>query len=242
MQCGGAARVWTVHPGTLNDRRNKGAHSKMLFDMQALGAQDSYKLLVATIVPRPIAWVTTMDVDGHLNAAPYSFFNAVSGYPPVVCFGIGGRSPGDAKDTGNIIRRTGEFVVNLVSQTTAEAMNVTAIEFGPEVNEIKEAGLTTVASVKVKPPRIAESPVSMECERLVLVEVGNDRTVVLGRVLAMHVRDDCVMDAEKCYIDTPKLDLIGRMHGRGWYSRTTDRFDMPRIELPDWQKRHTAAD
>jgi flavin reductase (DIM6/NTAB) family NADH-FMN oxidoreductase RutF len=214
----------------------------MLFDMQALSAQDTYKLLVATVVPRPIAWVTTQSPEGVLNAAPYSFFNAVSGHPPVVCFGIGGRKPGDAKDTGNNIRRTGQFVVNLVSQATAEAMNVTAIDFGPEVDELAEAGLTTLPSTRVAPPRIAESPVSMECERLVLVDVGTERTVVLGRVLAMHVRDDCVMDAARCYIDTPKLDLIGRMHGRGWYARTTDRFDLPRIDLADYQRTADAAE
>jgi flavin reductase (DIM6/NTAB) family NADH-FMN oxidoreductase RutF len=209
----------------------------MLFDMAGLSPKDTYKLLVATVVPRPIAWVTTLDVDGRVNAAPFSFFNAVSGHPPILCFGIGGREPGDVKDTGNIIRRTGQFVVNLVSDENARAMNVTAIEFGPEVEELHEAGLTMLPSVRVKPRRIAESPVAMECERLVTVEVGNDRAVLLGRVLAMHVRDDCVMDAAKCYIDTPKLNLIGRMHGRGWYARTTDRFEMPRIDVTDWTGR-----
>lgn len=214
----------------------------MLFDMESLGPQDTYKLLVATVVPRPIAWVVTQDPEGRLNAAPFSFFNAMSGHPPVVCFGIGGRAPGDAKDTGWNIRRTGQFVVNLVSEETAEAMNITAIDFGPEVNELAEAGLTTIASLKVKPPRIAESPVAMECERLAIVEVGVDRSIVLGRVVAMHVRDDCVLDPRKCYIDTPKLNLIGRMHGRGWYARTTDRFEMPRIDAADWKRRGEAAE
>lgn len=209
----------------------------MMFDMQALGPQDTYKLLVATVVPRPIAWVTTLDANGVLNAAPYSFFNAMSGSPPVVCFGIGGRRPADAKDTGNNIRATGQFVVNLVSYDTAEAMNVCAIDFPPEVDELHQAGLTTMPSTRVRPPRIAESPVSMECERLVLVDVGIDRTVVMGTVVALHVRDDCVLDAAKCYIDTPKLDLVGRMHGRGWYARTTDRFEMPRIDVASWKMR-----
>ncbi|GAN76906.1 flavin reductase family protein [Acidisphaera rubrifaciens] len=209
----------------------------MMFDMQALGPQDTYKLLVATVVPRPIAWVTTLDADGVLNAAPYSFFNAMSGSPPVVCFGIGGRRPADAKDTGNNIRATGQFVVNLVSYDTAEGMNVCAIDFPPEVDELHQAGLTAIHSERVRPPRIAESPVSMECERLVLVDVGIDRTVVMGTVVAMHVRDDCVLDAAKCYIDTPKLDLVGRMHGRGWYARTTDRFEMPRIDVASWKLR-----
>jgi flavin reductase (DIM6/NTAB) family NADH-FMN oxidoreductase RutF len=216
-------------------RKLKG--TPMLFDMSKLDAQNTYKLLIATVVPRPIAWVTTLDEDGALNAAPFSFFNAVSGSPPVICFGIGGRKPGDAKDTGNNIRRTGQFVVNLVSDALAEAMNVTAIDFAPDVNEFHESGVTPAPSALVKPPRILESPVSMECERLVIVDVGIDRSVVLGKVLAMHVRDDCVMDAARCYIDTPKLDLVGRMHGAGWYTRTRDRFEMPRIDVGDWTPR-----
>lgn len=208
----------------------------MLFEMDKLSATDTYKLLTSTVVPRPIAWVVTEDPHGARNAAPFSFFNAVSGHPPIVAFGIGGRHPGDAKDTGNNIRATGQFVINLVNQANAEAMNVTAIDFPPEVDEFAEAGLTFLPSVKVKPPRIAQSPVAFECERLVIVDVGIDRSVVLGRVLAIHIADDCVLDPVKCYVDTPKLDLIGRMHGSGWYARMTDRFEMPRIPLHDWKK------
>jgi flavin reductase (DIM6/NTAB) family NADH-FMN oxidoreductase RutF len=184
----------------------------MLFDFADTTNKDIYKLLVATIGPRPIAWVTTQDVDGTVNAAPFSFFNAMSGNPPVIAFGIGG----------------------LCSFELAEPMNITAIDFPKGVDELKEAGLTTAPSKHIKVPRIAEAPVSMECERLVIVDVGIDRAVVLGKVLAIYVRDDCVLDKDKCYIDTPKLDLIGRMHGAGWYSRVTDRFEMPRIELADW--------
>jgi flavin reductase (DIM6/NTAB) family NADH-FMN oxidoreductase RutF len=154
----------------------------------------------------------------------------------VVCIGIGGRKPGDIKDTGNNIRATGEFVVNLVSADTAEQMNITAIDFGPEVNEISEAGLTTLPSHHVKPPRIAESPVALECERLQIVDLNTDRAIVMGRVLAIHVRDDAVLDPERCYIDTPALDLIGRLHGAGWYTRTRDRFEMKRLEESAWRK------
>jgi flavin reductase (DIM6/NTAB) family NADH-FMN oxidoreductase RutF len=209
----------------------------MLFEMDKLSETDTYKLLVSTVVPRPIAWVVTQDPDGAINAAPYSFFNAVSGNPPIVTFGIGGRGAGDAKDTGNNIRRTGQFVVNLVNNATAEAMNITAIDFPHSVDELKEAGLSLIPSSKVKPPRIAESPVAFECERLVTIDVADDRTIVLGKVVAIHIADDCVLDAAKCYVDTPKLDLIGRMHGRGWYTRTTDRFEMPRIELDGWNRK-----
>jgi len=213
----------------------------MLFDFLDTSNENVYKLLVATIGPRPIAWVTTRDVDGSINTAPFSFFNAMSGNPPVVAFGIGGRGPGDVKDTGGNIRRTGQFVVNLVSYELAEQMNVTAIDFPKEVDELKEAGLTTAPSLHVKPPRIAEAPVAMECERLVIVDVGIDRAVVLGKVVAMYVRDDCVLNKERCYIDTPKLDLIGRMHGAGWYSRVTDRFELPRIAVADWPVRKAKA-
>ena len=209
----------------------------MLFDFDTLSPQDRYKLLVSTVGPRPIAWVVTQDANGLVNAAPFSFFNAISGDPPLVIIGIGGRKPGDAKDTGNNIRETGQFVVNMVSDANAQAMNVTAIDFPAGVDEIKEAGLTTVASVKIKPPRIAESPVAFECERFMNIDVGTDRTLIIGRVLAVHVRDDAVLNAERCYIDNEKLDLIGRLHGAGWYSRTRDRFDMPRIQLADWTRR-----
>lgn len=209
----------------------------MLFDFETLAHRECYKLLVATVVPRPIAWVVTLGPDGRRNAAPYSFFNVLSGEPPLVAIGIGGRKPGDAKDTGNNIRQSAQFVVNLVSHATAEAMNITAIDFPPEVDEIAEAGLTTLPSVKVAPPRIAESPVAMECERFTTLEVGVDRSIVIGRVLAMHIDDSCVLDPARRYVDTPKLDLIGRMHGAGWYSRTTDRFELPRIAEADWVRK-----
>ena len=111
----------------------------MLFECDKTSSENIYKLLVSTVVPRPIAWVTTRDIDGTVNAAPFSFFNAVSGNPPVVAIGIGGRAPGDVKDTGGNIRRTGEFVVNLVSNALAEKMNITAIDFGKDVNELAES-------------------------------------------------------------------------------------------------------
>lgn len=209
----------------------------MLFDFETLSAQERYKLLVSTVVPRPIAWVVTQDPAGTLNAAPYSFFNVMSGDPPVLVIGIGGRKPGDAKDTGQNIRETGQFTVCLVNHATSEQMNITAIDFPPEIDEISEAKLTTLPSTRIKPPRIAESPVAFECERMMGIELGIDRSLVLGRVVAMHVRDDCVLDAARCYIDTPKLDLIGRMHGAGWYAKTSDLYEQPRIPLGDWPKR-----
>jgi flavin reductase (DIM6/NTAB) family NADH-FMN oxidoreductase RutF len=213
----------------------------MLFDFAEIAPAECYKLLVSTVTPRPIAWVVSQDANGVLNAAPFSFFNAFAGDPPVVGIGIGSHKPGRPKDTRANIRETRQFVVNLVSEETAQAMNVTGIEFDHGVNELMQAGLTTLPSVRVKPPRIAESPVSMECELMQIVDLGSTNGLVLGRVLAMHVRDDAVIDAAKHYIDTPKLKLIGRMHGRGWYARTSDLFEMPRIPVEQWKKTSEVA-
>ena len=207
----------------------------MLFDFQQISSKERYKLLVSTVTPRPIAWVVSQDARGIVNAAPFSFFNAFSGDPPVVGIGIGSRKPGQAKDSRANIRETGQFVVNLVSEETAEAMNVTGIEFDPGINELEQAGLTALRSSRVRPPRIAESPVAMECELLQIVELG-ESGLVLGRVLAMHVRDEAVIDALKYSIDTPRLNLIGRMHGSGWYVRTSDLFELPRLQVGTWKK------
>jgi len=209
----------------------------MLFDFAGLEPRNRYKLLVSTIVPRPIAWVVSQDEQGRRNAAPFSFFNAFAQEPPLICIGIGGRDSGAAKDTAENIRATCEFVVNLVSEDVAPNMNVTAIDFGPGVDELAEAGLATAPSVRVRPPRIAASPVAMECERLQIIDLPEERALVLGRVVAMHVRDDAVLDAARCTIDTPRLGLIGRMHGRGWYARTSDLFDMPRLTLAQHKAR-----
>jgi flavin reductase (DIM6/NTAB) family NADH-FMN oxidoreductase RutF len=209
----------------------------MLFDFETLSPQECYKLMTATIVPRPIAWVVTQDAQGRRNAAPFSFFNAFANEPPIVVIGVGGRSDGSEKDTATNIRTSGEFVVNLVSAANGEAMNITAIDFPPGVDELAEAGLTTIPSTKVKPPRIAESPVAFECTRFTTLELGHDRALVIGRVLAMHIRDDAVRNAEKCYVDTPALDLLGRMHGAGGYIHTRDIFQIPRIDVKDWVRK-----
>ena len=206
----------------------------MLFDFKDIPSKECYKLLVSTVTPRPIAWVVSQDAKGVLNAGAFSFFNAFSGDPPVVGIGVGSHKPGRPKDTRVNILETGEFVVNLVSEKNAQQMNITSIEFESDVNELEQAGLTPLPSVRVKPPRIAESPVAMECELMQIVELG-ESGLVLGRVLAMHIQDEMVLDAASYYIDTPKLKLIGRMHGRGWYARTSDLFEMPRIPVGDWK-------
>ncbi len=212
----------------------------MLFDLAAITPDDGYKLAVSTIAPRPIAWVTSIDAAGVVNAAPFSFFNVVASAPLIVAVGIGPKRAGP-KDTAANIQQTGEFVVNLVSEEVAGHMNITAIDFPAGHDELAEAQLTPAACAKVRPPRILESPVSLECRTHTVVRTGCHH-VVLGEAVAIWVRDDCVLDAVKCYIDTPKLGLIGRMHGRGWYVRTTDLMEMDRLRLADWQARTNAAD
>lgn len=206
----------------------------MLFDFSAISPRERYKLLLSTIVPRPIAWIVTVDASGSVNAAPFSFFNAFAVDPPVVGIGIGSLDSGQPKDSRRNIRDTRQFVVNLVSEEMAAAMNVTAIAFEPGVSELSEAGLETQPSAYVKPPRIAGSPAAMECELLQIVDLGPDTGLVLGRVLAMHVREDVVIDPAQHNIDTLKLGLIGRMHAN-WYTRTSDVFRMERITPADWQ-------
>ncbi|HWF38809.1 MAG TPA: flavin reductase family protein [Candidatus Acidoferrales bacterium] len=213
----------------------------MLFNFEEIPPRECYKLLVSTVTPRPIAWVVSLDISGNLNAAPFSFFNAFSGDPPVVGIGVGSHKLPEPKDTRANIRETGEFVVNLVSEETAAAMNITAIEFNRGVNELGKTNLTTTPSSRVKPPRIVESPVALECKLMQIVELGPSNGLVLGRVVAMHVHDDAVIDPVKNYINTPKLHLIGRMHGASWYVRTTDLFEMPRISLEKWNEEESAS-
>ena len=169
----------------------------MHFDLAAIPANEAYKLLVSTVVPRPIALATTVDANGRVNAAPFSFFNAVSSVPPVVVLGI---SPGDPdappsdgyKDTERNIRDTGEFVVNLVDEAIAERMNVCAVDFPNTVGELEHADLHPIPSVGVRPPRIAESPVSFECKRITGLSLGPRSTLEVGRVIHIHIRDDLV--------------------------------------------------
>lgn len=207
----------------------------MEFDLRLLEARDRYKLLVGIVVPRPIALVTTIDLKGRINAAPFSFFNVMGSDPPLVVLGIGDRPGGVPKDSARNIRATHQFVVNLVDEAIAERMNVCAIDFPEGTDELPCAGLTHAASTDVRPPRIAESPVNMECRELQTIEVGRNR-VIMGEVLRLHVRDD-VIDPARFHVHAEKLRLIARMHGAGWYVRTTDLFEMPRMALSEWETR-----
>lgn len=207
----------------------------MLFDMETLEASNRYKILTATVTPRPIAWVTTVSEEGVINAAPYSFFNVLGHEPPTLAIGLLA-GQGGFKDTATNILATGEFVVNLVSEANAASMNITCIDAPPDIDELALAGLTPVASHVIRPPRIAESPVSFECRTLASLVTGPHQTVVLGRIVCAHVDDSAVQDRERCHIDTRALQLIGRMHGSGWYARCTDLFQMDRPSWAEWQR------
>jgi flavin reductase (DIM6/NTAB) family NADH-FMN oxidoreductase RutF len=212
----------------------------VLFDFDRISSKDQYKLLTHTIVPRPIAWVVSIGRDGRRNAAPFSFFGVACTDPPVLCLGITSRLP-QGKDTPRHIRETGEFVVNLVPYAAREAMHVTAVEFVDGTDEISEAGLSVLPSTKVRPPRIAESPVAFECRLMQSTPMPSGHCIVLGRVVAVHVDDEAVIDADKCYIDTLKLDLIARMHGRAEYLRTDAAFNYPRVSLEEWLGRRSTT-
>lgn len=203
----------------------------MRFDADQAGPGIVYKLLTATITPRPIAWVVTQDAGGVVNAAPYSFFNAMGANPPTVAIGMQADPERGFKDSARNILATGQFVVNLVPEQLADAMNLTAVDAPVGVDELQLAGLTPVPSDHVAPPRIAESPVALECENLSSVVTGPHQTVVIGRVLAIHIDDAFVLDADRGHVDGAALNLIGRAHGPS-YIRTGDRFDMTR---PDWK-------
>lgn len=193
---------------------------------------DIYKLMIGVIVPRPIAFVSTVDADGLRNLAPFSYFTGCSTNPPVVCICAAVRQgPLSQKDTLLNIEATGEFVVNIVSEEFAAQMNMTSAEAPPEVDEFTLSGLTPLASELVRPPRVAESKVHMECRLRQIIRVSpkpGGGNLVLGDVLRFHVCEDVLLDSLK--IDPDKLNAIGRMGGPA-YVRTHDRFE---IQRPKW--------
>ena len=211
----------------------------MRFDFAQMAPLERYKLLLATVLPRPIAWITTRDPNGAINAAPFSFFNVFGSDPATVGVGIGSKGPGEPKDTRANIRANEQFVVNLVPFALAQEMRITSIAFPRGVEEAREAKLSLAPSERIEVPRIAQAPVSMECTLMQEVRLGSF-SLVLGQILLVHVKDEAVIDRERQYIDANKLDLIGRMEG-AWYTKTTDRFEMPPIPLNDWNNR-TVAD
>ncbi|PZU60637.1 MAG: flavin reductase family protein [Sphingobium sp.] len=206
----------------------------MDFDFSGMAGQDRYKLMSAAVTPRPIAWITSLSSDGVRNAAPYSFFNMMAADPPLLAIGLMRRPDGSYKDSARNIIDTGEFVVNLVSESDAAAMNFTCIDAPPEFDELAHTSLETVPSTVVAPPRIASAPVSMECRLFQRIDAGLS-TIVLGEVLRFHI-DDALVDAERLHVDTLAMNLVARMHGAGWYTRSTDLFQLTRPTYAEWKE------
>jgi flavin reductase (DIM6/NTAB) family NADH-FMN oxidoreductase RutF len=187
-----------------------------------------YQLLIGAIVPRPIAFVSTISVAGIVNLAPFSFFTAASANPPVICFCPMVRANSSTKDTLNNICETGEFVVNIVSEEISRQMNICSGDYPPEVDEFAVSGLTPIASEVVKPPRVKESRFQMECRLVQIVQISVKPlggSMVFGEVLRFHLEDGL---ADGVKIDPDKLKAVGRMGGPGAYCRTRDRFEMQR--------------
>jgi flavin reductase (DIM6/NTAB) family NADH-FMN oxidoreductase RutF len=189
-------------------------------------ASRAYTILASLVTPRPIALVTTIDEQGVVNAAPFSFFNLLGADPPILGICPGDRADGTPKDTARNIRSSHQFVVNLVDEAIAEAMNKCAASLPPGVSELDHAGFTAAPSTVVRPPRIAESPASLECEEWGTLAIGGNR-VVIGLIKRVHVRDELV-DREKLRVLTDRLQVIGRMASPHWYCRTRERFEMIR--------------
>lgn len=182
----------------------------MEFDFTTLQAADRYRLLTSFVAPRPIALVTTRSETGHNNAAPMSFFNVFAQEPPLLILGIQGRAPGREKDTTTNLRRTGEFVVNMVDMALADRMIICGTALGPDVDELQLAGLTALPGLQVDAARVAESPCAMECRVEQIIDYPG-RAIVLGRVVQMHVRDDCLDEAGR-YVRPEVYQPIARLH------------------------------
>lgn len=198
----------------------------MELDLEGQHADRAYAMLASLVTPRPIAWVTTLGPDGVVNVAPFSFFNVLGASPPIVGFCPGDREDGTPKDTARNIRLTHDFVVNLVDETVAEAMNRTAASLPYGVSELQSAGLTTQPSSVVRPPRIAEAPASLECSEWGTLQIGDNR-LIIGLVKRVHVRDELI-DPVTLRIRSELFHVVGRMASPHWYCRTRDRFEMIR--------------
>ncbi len=209
----------------------------MKLNLEDATPRQTYNLLIGLVAPRPIAWITSMNEDGKLNAAPFSAYNYLCTDPPIIGIGVTDRPTGGfvPKDTARNIRRTGEFVVNVVTEDLAHQMNICATDFPAEINELEMAGLTTVPSQVVKVPRIEQAHAALECREYTTMEIGRSR-IILGRVVAIYIEDQFV-DETGPYVRAEELHAIGRMNGLGSYVKTKDAFlRMPRISYEEWKQ------
>jgi flavin reductase (DIM6/NTAB) family NADH-FMN oxidoreductase RutF len=207
----------------------------MQLTLSELTPAKRYGILSSLVVPRPIAWVTTLNEDGQVNAAPFSYFQLMGENPPLVVLGIGKRADGSAKDSFRNIRRDREFVINIVTEENAELMNLCATDFPPGMSETSTLGLATEPSSLVKPPRLAVAPAQLEARELQTLLIGKNQ-VVMGELLVVHIRDEFI-DAANLHVLTEKMHVIGRLQGGegGGYSRTREPFHMKRLTYAEWQ-------
>ena len=202
----------------------------MELDPSEMSVRDVYQWMVNLITPRPIAWVSSLSADGVANLAPYSFFNGVGANPPTIMFCPANRRDGTPKDTLENVRRTGEFVVNVVTQSHAEAMSLTAKECPPNDDEFELANVHKAASQIVKTPRVADAAAALECRLHSAIQIGvgpGGANLVIGQIVMIHAADRLI-NAEGEF-DAQKCDTVGRMGGDS-YTRTSDRFHVPRSE------------
>ncbi len=206
----------------------------MILDPKALSLQETHKLMIGSIVPRPIAFVSTISKDGEENLAPFSYFNGICSNPPSIMFCPARRGyDGKTKDTLNNIQDTEEFALSIVSEDFAEKMVATATDFDPEVNEFDVSGLTSAGCQHISAPRVSEARITFECKLNQIVSVGNEGPgggfVVIGTIVLFHIDDDVYKDG---YIDLNTLKPIGRLAGNK-YTRPTDQFEIVRKIKPE---------
>lgn len=209
-------------------------------DISKMTASSRYVILTSLVVPRPIAFVTTINENGIVNAAPFSYFNLMGNDPPIVAIGIGkdeSRKYG-LKDTGYNIQKTREFVINIVNEDIVERVNLTSIDFPPEMDESEIAGLTKLPSVRVRPPRIKESASNFECRHLSTIEIGNVR-VVIGEIIYLHIDEKYVtFQKNDHHILTELIRPVGRMHGKDFYTRSAaSLFRIARQSYNEWKNK-----
>jgi len=210
------------------------------FSLRDLSPLNRYKLLCGVVVPRPIALVTTLDANGAINAAPFSFFNVFSEDPPLVALGLQHKADRSPKDTTRNIDRDGEFVVNMVDEALAPAMNDCAVDFPSGDSEVAATGLAILPSVDVKVPRLAAAPFALECKRNVSLAFGPGRQLLVGEVLRVHARAGLV-DEVNMHVDLAAYRPIGRLFGN-LYTYQRDLFAMDRENYSQWTARVLADD
>jgi flavin reductase (DIM6/NTAB) family NADH-FMN oxidoreductase RutF len=205
-------------------------------DLFKLEPRERYKLLIGLVVPRPIALMTTVSKAGVVNTAPYSFFNMFSENPALVVIGIDARADGSMKDSAKNARDTGVFVVNLVDEALATAMNDCAVDFPPDMGEPDVLGLPLVPGIYVPVPHLAAAPAALECRKTMMINIGPNRELLIGEVLGVRLRDG-IVDRDTLRVDFDAYKPVGRLAG-SLYARQHDRFKLERESFAAWTKRN----